>query len=165
MADPIALEDILPEKPEFTLAGQTYTLRAPTAHDRVWMKQFGDENSISAIFQNRSWDQIGKIVYRLLDQKECFQAVTMEEIDDNGESVKRRYTGPELLLMAIQTIDDERVILGALTKAFALSNPLIDKYIQEEILKKNRSEESPAGEKSLISSEASTDTPSTKSGE
>lgn len=137
----IKLEDIFPDEPEFYLSTtkKTYRLRLPTLEDHVWMKRtFGDENNLNKVLKDLQWDQLCRIVYRLLKQedRQDFLATDAEITSDEGEAVTVRLTGPQMLLRSIGSIDEGVKVISALTKAITLSSPMIDEYVKAELKKK-----------------------------
>lgn len=139
-AKELTIEDAFPEKPEFSLqtTGKTYRLRLPNIEDQIWFKKnFGTAQAMVEMFdeKTRDWSKITKVIYRLMEDRSDFlaQAATIE--NDDGERMQVRLTGPEVLMRSI--IGDESIrCLGALSRAMAMSNPVIDKYISEEVKKK-----------------------------
>lgn len=156
--EPLKLEDVIPAKPEFTLrkTGKTHRLRLVGAHDHVWMSQFGSQQEVNRIFEKREWNQLARIVYYFLEDRSDFPATTIKGLDDNGEPQEVRVSGPEMLARSICGIDEEAYVIGAVARAFAASNPLVDKLLEKEIQKKSLSLDLPAGEKSSTSSLQST---------
>jgi hypothetical protein len=156
--EPMKLEDLFPDQPEFYLKekDKTYRLRIPNLGDQVWLKKaFKDENNLKKVFENLEWDEIAKFAYRLLVDRSDFPAQEATAIDDDGEQKKIKLSGPEVLLANITGVEEGLQIIAAINKAVALSSPAIDKAIQEE-LKKNLTV-SPIGENSSISSQPNTD--------
>jgi hypothetical protein len=154
---PISLQDILPTKPEFSIekTKKTYTLRLPNMLDQVWIKEkFGGPERVAQVIQGQDWLEISRIVYRLMDDaaRGDFPAVDAKIINDDGESMQRRLTGPEHLLSCLSGLEETVRMLGALTQAIILSNPLIG----EEVKKKLMAQGIRIGDTSLTLSKAST---------
>lgn len=161
MAKPVEIEDILPQKPEFELGGEVYTLRPPNMLDQVWIKDtFGDE--FGKILPNNDWPRIAKFVYRLLDERgqSDFRARKVKIInEETGEECERFFTAAEVLLTKISNLTEASKIMGAVYRAIAISNPMI-----EEVVKKKMGEElakltpppSSVGQKSSTPSKVST---------
>ncbi len=167
LVDPINLEDVLPEKPEFTLlpfgdgAEIHCRLRICNLEDRVWIKnRFGGEEEIQRIFQERDWDKLAMLVYRLLEDKSPFKLIDKTGHDDVGQEITIRTTGPQSLMQAIKGVEEEVKVLGALTASIRLSSPLVDKHVREEVKKNIAQREGRTGEKSSTVSSVSTDGPS-----
>lgn len=151
------LEDVLPSKPEFTLSknNKTYQLRVIDLDDHVWIKdKYGSAEVVEAHIKNENWTQVILLIYRLLVDKSDFMASESTIIDDDGVEKKAFLTGPFKLLKAFSGPDEAIKAVAALAKSITLSNPLIDKYVKEQIneeIKKKR-----IGVKSLTRSQAST---------
>lgn len=127
------LDQLFPEKPVFVLKNVEHTLRLPNLEDSVWLKNhIGDEKALSEMFTKLDWANICKFVYRLLVNKEQFQAFDETVIDDNGERVTRRVSGPDRLLREISGQEEGARILGALTKAIAMSNPMVNDHVEAQ---------------------------------
>lgn len=160
------LEDIIPTRPEFTLSkmGKTYTLRLPDLSDQAWVKEkYGSAVSLSDAISKYDWEKTLPFIFRLLEDKTDFLASEEEIIDDDGNKKKAMFTGPYKFLRAVQGINEIHAIMGALSKAIMLANPMIAPVLEgvarEEIEKKNRL----TGGKSLISSQVNTVGHSSKS--
>jgi hypothetical protein len=161
----LTLEDIIPEQPEFSLSatGHRYALRSITLDDQVYFRRkFGSQEAIQDAFRTMDWEILSQIIFHLMIDKADFRAQTIEEIDDEGKTVQRTMTGPELLRKAIK-LNETVEILGALNRVIMNSNPVLDRFMRDELKKKleeiNKAAESasPAGDTSSISSQASTD--------
>lgn len=154
---PISLSDILPTKPEFRVekTNKSYLLRLPNMLDQVWIKEkFGGAERVAQVIHGQDWLEISRIVYRLMDDtaRADFPAVDARIINDEGESMHRRLTGPEHLLSSLGGLEETVRMLSALTQAIILSNPIIG----EEVKKKLMAEGIRIGDTSSISSKAST---------
>lgn len=160
------LTDLIPETAKFSLSstGKEYEIRTPNLEDRVEMMRLvgGSEQNVVEVFTQKKWDQICKIVYRLMKDKSDFIAKRETFISDEGIKQEAMVTGPILLLRAIQTQLEAVQMLGALTAAMANGEPLVKEFIQNEV-KKNLALQS-TGESSSTSSPHSTDIPLGNSG-
>ena len=156
------LKDLIPEIAKFYLSstGKEHELRTPNLEDRVEMVRFcgGKDADVLAVFQEKKWDQICKIVYRLLIDRSDFIAKKSKIIDDEGIEREVLVTGPILLLRAVRSQSEAIHMLGALTTALSAGEPLVKEFVASE-LKKNQSLPPLTGEKSSTSSQANTDTP------
>ena len=137
---PISLEDIIPSKPIFTVAGsnKAYRIRPPNMADRVWMKKtFGSEDELQRLIGEKDWQKICRVVYRLLDEKARadFPSTTATFINDEGDKMQGKLSGPDVLLRALSGLEDAVKMLSALTRAIIISNPLIEEAIAEEVKK------------------------------
>lgn len=155
------LTDLIPEKPKFYLKSRDkeFNLRIPNLEDRANLaRMFGSETEVYEAFNKKKWDQICKIVYLLLEEREDFLAFKENKPDQEGILREVLITGPIALLRAVKTQEEAIKMLMALTSAFTESEPLVKEYINNEV-KKNNLEGLSIGEKSLTSSQASMDIP------
>lgn len=151
----VKLEDLLTDRATFKLKAtgeREHTLRLVNLEDQAWIKRtFGAELGIQYIFQQRQWDEIAKIAYRLLEDKAAFPAFDETVIDDEGETVTRRISGPQSFMRAVTGLEECTLVLKALLTSIRLSNPQIDEVLQEELKKNLKKEmEAPAGAQSSI---------------
>ena len=155
------LEEFLPEKPVFHLSktGKDYELRLPNLSDRVhFLGQYKHFERINQIFKTLEWTEITRIAYRLLIDRSDFMASEEEVIDDDGNSVKVKVTGPQKLLRSISGETEGSQLLAAITSAITLSEPIIRDFVHEEVKKKIKAQNDPlTGEKFTTPSPASTD--------
>ena len=162
MLDPesMQLEDLMPEKPVFTLSstGKEYTLRVPNLEDKVEMIRLcGGQEQVLKVFQELNWSVICKIVYRLMIDKSDFLAKREKRINDEGIEEEVLVTGPIMLLRAIKTQAEAISMLQAFNAASVASEPLMKDYVDTEL--KKSLHESSTGEKSLNSLQPSMATP------
>lgn len=162
------LQDFFPKKPEFLISstGRLYSFRIPNLEDRARFREMlgGSDERIGLVFKNLEWDVIAKLAYRLLEQKEEFPARVVRELNDDGEMVEKLLTGPGVFMRTMQgSIEEAFKMLGALTAALRLGDPLIDKAVEETILKEKKSLLNRTGAKSSTASQVSTDTPQSSS--
>lgn len=154
------LEDLIPEKPTFTLAatGKSYELRIPNYEDKLtFVRMCGGEDQIKLVFQERRWSDICKIVYRLMVDKSDFPATRDKQLDDDGIEQDVLVTGPIMLLRAIRTQSEAIGMLGAFNAASVASEPLIGEFVAGELKKNSLALQT--GERSSTSSPVSTATP------
>lgn len=135
MAKPkvISLEDILPAKPEFMLGGRIFKLRPPNMLDQVWIKTTWGA-AFANILPEEDWPQVARFVYHQLDHagQTHFRARKVPTLNElTGEEGERFCTGAEVLLASIANQQEFLAVLGAVYRAIAISNPLV-----EEIAKK-----------------------------
>ncbi len=145
------LEDFFSEGKTFSLnsTGKTYELRLPTLADGAFIKAtYGDAIGFQKALEGMDWPLIILFIYRLLKEKSDFLAEDITEIDDSGEQVTRRMSGPEKLLSAISGQAEGLKILTALTQAIAESNPEAKKAMQDEIKKNKKMLQKSVGKKS-----------------
>lgn len=134
------IEQVFKNGASFYLAStkKEYELRLPNLSDGAWIKEtYGDSLGFQKALEQMDWQKIVLFIYRLLKDKSDFLAEDIKEINDLGEQVERRITGPEKFFNAISTQDEGLKILGAMTQAVADSNPIAKKALKEEI-KKNK---------------------------
>jgi len=161
------LEDLIPEKPTFTLASTSkeYTLRVPNLEDKVEISRMcGGAVAVTKAFEQRDWTKICPIVYRLMIDKSDFLASKEKKINDDGFETETMILGPIKLLRAIQTQSESIALLGALTTAITASEPLIEEYVRGELKKSlENNPDLSTGESSSTPLPPSTDTPSMSS--
>lgn|SRR3990167_4065428 len=128
------LADMIPERAVFVIDGKEYWLREVTLADHAWIQHtFG--NQIEIIFKEQKMVEIGKIIYRLLEDKSDFLPADISDFDDNGEAVKRRISGPERFLSRIKGPAKQLELFNALLKTIGISQPIMD-----ELEKKTQSQ-------------------------
>lgn len=138
----IKLEDLVPEGSEFTLksTGLTYKLRAFTMQDEIWLaKTFGE--GIKEIFEKAKMQEICKIVFHQLENKEDFCKREVKIINEDGEEVKGTIGGVDLLISLISGMDEKLNIINALLATIGISRGVMEK-IQEDTEKKKSNEPS-----------------------
>lgn len=135
------LEDLIPEKAAFKLSstGKEYELRIPNLEDRVdFVKLCGGQDQVLKVFEEKRWNEICRIVFRLMKDKSDFIAKKESQIDDEGFEREVIITGPVRLLRAVVTQEEAIHMLGALTSAISAGEPLVQAFLQSEV-KKNMS--------------------------
>lgn len=162
------LQDLLPTQPEFFVkkTGKTYTIRKVGVRDHAWMiNKHGSQEKANAVFKEQNHLGIAQCVYHLLtqEQRADFLAKEIDTVTDDGEKLKIKMTGPEVLLDSLE--DDELdAMVGALIKAMMNGSPIAEQAIlkaaEEEKKRMEEGMSQPTGDKSSISSPQSTDTPS-----
>ena len=156
------LEDVIPETPEFEIKkiGKSYRLRLVTIEDHVWFRtKFGGWEKVIESIQKQQWENVAKIAFHLLEDKSDFRARTEKVIDDDGEEVEVRFTGPDLLLKSLTGLEEAVAMLGAINASIANSSPLIKEAMKTELKKNLKNLESQTGEPSSTSSLQNMDTP------
>lgn len=134
----IKLEDLVPEGSEFTLksTGLTYKLRAFTMQDEIWIaKTFGE--GIKDIFEKARMQEICRIVYHQLENKEDFCKREVKIINEEGEEVTGQVGGVDLLISLISGMDEKLNIINALLATIGISRGVMEK-LQEDTEKKNQ---------------------------
>jgi len=142
-SEAVTLEDIIPMKPEFFLAAKnkTYSVRPPNLSDRVWIREtFGSEEAMREMIGNQDFEQICRLVYRLMasEDRADFLAQQVDIVNEEGDKLTKRFTGPQVLFVSLAGLEEGVKVIGALGRAIMLSNPLIAKAVEEEV-KKNLS--------------------------
>lgn len=161
----IKIEDIIPEKPEFYVRklDKRFSLRLVDLDDSVWIRsKIGSAERLQEICSKLEWEEICKIVFRLLEDKSDFMAYECEEINDDGEKIRVKVSGPRALLKAVTGLEEGVKMLGALNSSMAKSNPIVDRALREEVKKKIAANQT--GERSSTPSPVNTDGPSSTSG-
>lgn len=134
----ISLEDLLPQSAELELNGRVFTLRPIDLDDQVWLRnKFGDEK-LNFIFQNQEMESISQIVYHQLSYEDKLElkAVEINDIDDDGNEIVLKVTGPMLLRKMIKGPIDSLKVVNALLHTIGISQPVLDKLAEQEIKKK-----------------------------
>lgn len=137
MKKEISLEDIFPDKPEFTANGVTIKVRPPNIADQAWLKKNYSPERLHEILTTQEWLEIGKIIYYFMDEEERakFPSTTATITNEEGDSVQRKLTGPEHLIQSVKNLSEGTGMLAALVKAISISNPIVS-----EMIKKNFSQ-------------------------
>ncbi len=106
--------------------------------DQVWFKEkYPGDETLGGILQSLNWQEICKIVYRLLtpEARAEFPATVAKDLDENGEPTEMKLTGPEHLLVSLGDLNECLGMLTALTRAIMLSNPLAAEMVESEVKK------------------------------
>lgn len=154
------LEELIPENPIFHLkkTGSSYELRPPNLEDRVMITRISGGDDLKKIFEEARWDDICRIIYRLMLDKSDFLASKESSVDDNGFLVERMVDGPTKLMRAVTSQDESNKMVGALIAAITAGEPQVREYIQNEVKKNQDRMDQMSGEKSSTSSPPSMDT-------
>jgi len=129
------LLDIIPKKSEITLNGKEYELRPVSLSDETWMnRQFGSE--LQAIFSELRMIEICRIVYHLLADRRDFPSEMRDDFNDDGDPVKLKVKGYEVLMGHVHGKKHQLDIINALLENIGLSQPLLDKATSSAPLKK-----------------------------
>jgi len=158
----IELEDVFPDKPEFTLESteKTYKLRLFSLADRSWLEKNYPGKELKKVLNPKNPDYVetARIVYHQMEDKSDFLAERTTKIDDDGVEQKYLMTGPAKLLDAIKGLEEMTRVVSALTRAIVNSEPKMKDHIESEIKKKMKeANEALHGPKSLMQSKESTD--------
>lgn len=156
----IDLEDLIPMTGEFSLEATgaiVHQLRPITLQDQVWIKdKFGDAQALQKILEGTKLKELCQLIYHQLLDKSHFRASVVKEINDEGDEVERKITGPEALASCVSTKKEQLAIYKALLKTIGVSEPMLEEVLGggESAKKKQPSQpqpssnEVPAGEKS-----------------
>lgn len=89
------------------------------------------------MMQERDWPNIVRVVFHHLsnEDKKDFLAQDAKIINDDGEEMEVRLTGPEVLMLKIVGDEAEKV-LAAFTRALMLGNPIVEIAVMDELKKK-----------------------------
>lgn len=138
----ITLEQIIPETGEFKLkkTGKTYKLRECSIADESWMKQkFGDR--LEKIFADIDMQEISKIVFRLMDDKDKEEFIRRDVTfidEETGEKKQTQIGGAELLYYhivgPIEKIEIFRALLATIGVSRQLQDSLMEKVEKKTIL-------------------------------
>jgi hypothetical protein len=130
MNSTIKIEELVPEDATFTLkkTGKTYRLRAITVSDEIWItRTFGER--IESIFKEVKMEDVCKVIFHQLekDDKEDFLAKDVDIINEEGERLKVKIGGAELLSALISGHSEKLHLFEALLTTMGLSRPIRDK--------------------------------------
>lgn len=140
----IDLADLIPKDSELSLEvngkKETFKIRMINMDDHVWFKKaFGNNpNVLQDAISGMDAEKVVKIVYRLMDQegKKHFPAMTIKEIDDDGNMTEKTISGPENLRRNLKWPQGLMDVTKALLEVVGLSSPVLDD-MDLEVLKKN----------------------------
>jgi hypothetical protein len=135
----IKLSEMIPDRPEFELSNYSgvIKLRVPNMMDHAWLQdRYPDSETFKKVLDPNkpNWKEIARIVYQLMDMdsKRFFAAQDVEDIGEDGPITVRR-SGPDMVLLSIQTTVEAVKMMGALTRAIALSNPIIEEEVKKKM--------------------------------
>lgn len=120
------LDKIYPTLPEFTINEKIYHLKLVSVADQVWLSEkLGGMDKVQLMFHptNPDLGAIIKFSYRLLQEKQDFLAKDVETINDEGETLIRRMSGPEVMMTAMKPHEITGIV-EALKESFEKSNPV-----------------------------------------
>lgn len=131
MAKPLKLEEMAPEAVGiviYDLDGVTQiplTLRPFSIDDQVWLKNNYTPEELQLAFNAVNMHEITKITYHQLDDesKRKLLAVETTEINDEGDEVSVRYTGPQRFRKGVVGVGHMALIMQALMKSIGISMP------------------------------------------
>jgi hypothetical protein len=154
MAKQIDLEDLIPATGEFKLeaTGETvHTLRPITLQDQVWINdKFGGPEELKKILEGTKLKELCQLIYHQLVDKRHFPSVVEEQINDEGDSVTRKLTGPEMLASSIVSKKEQLNVYKALLKTIGVSEPMLEDALGDSKKKDLEPLQAPlVGEKSL----------------
>lgn len=165
---PIEFKEFVPRGDSFYLrkTDKRYTLNPMTLLDEDWIREnIGEE--INVLFQKMNMRDLCRVAFHQMceEDKEDFLAREATFIDDKGEKIKRKIGGAELLCHFISGPHEKKDLTEALYQTAGFSRAMIEKWIKDQAEKKqpeNKKKEphhdDPSiGQKSLTSSQASTD--------
>ena len=158
------LAEIFPENATFSLSktGKEYHLRIVNLEDQVWVRNnLGNENDIKKMFENLEFEKICRFVYRLLIEKNDFTSYMENTINDDGDLIDQKVSGPQAFMRCVQGQNEALKIIVALTSAIIASDPIVKELVNTEVKKK--AQELQAGMKSLTQSQVNMDGPKNKS--
>jgi hypothetical protein len=168
----ITLADICPQPGKFSLklTGKEYTLRPITIADQAWISErFGKQ--LQDIFREVRSKEIAQLAYHQMDEQSKAEFEPKDVVihnEDTGERTNSKIGGWRLFAAQVSGMVEMEGIFKALLHCIGISQPLIDELeaeVKAEELKKKVSQEEalPAGVASSTDSQASTDTPLTRS--
>ena len=156
MIEEIKLEDLVPTGASFTLrkTGKTYRLNAISLGDEMWMQEtFGE--GLSAVFSKMKMKEVCRILFHQLveEDKADFAATDVVFMNEEGETLRKRVGGAELLYIQVSGFAEKIEIFEALMQTLGCSRPVLEKLTGVEREKKSLQ---PTGPESLTFSRMST---------
>ena len=141
----IPLGSICPREGKFFLSSRNkeYTLRKVNLDDQVWMKEtFKDEEHIQRMMEGMDVDSLSKFAYHQLklEDKKDFLAADIEDVNDDGELVKRRLKGYEVFRQAASGTEEFINIYKALLHTIGISQPIIDQATSQRVDEEKKSD-------------------------
>lgn len=140
MDQPIELEDIIPEPGEFILrktGDRVHRLRPINLEDHTWItKNIGDEKRVKEIMEGKDLAELCKLIYHQLEDRAQFPSRLEVQINDEGDEVERKITGPQALAQCVVSKIDQRDLYVALLKTIGISQPILDKILNKDVKKK-----------------------------
>lgn len=128
MKHKLTLEDLSPTEATFQLdeyKDKVFTLRKVSMMDRkLWSAKYGGDKEVQKIFLEGANDKMLELAYHQLKDKDCFPTV-------------------EDFLSKIYSATETSNVIRALTVTMGISQPIIDKMIQEEIEAKEKEDPKP----------------------
>lgn len=107
---PLKLQDLVPKETTFTLSGfpgQSFTLGRWTLRVRIWVSERYTPEQLQAIFKETKIEDIGKIAYYLLKEKDKFPT-------------------EDAFFEAVSSVQDLINVITALLGAIGIGEPEID---------------------------------------
>jgi len=132
----IDLKDLNPEEASFEIKGKTYTFRKLSLRDKAWyQRNFGKDATNIFNENNPDVETMLKCVFYQLnnESKAHFLAKDIEEIDPNGEPIKRRKYAWEFFGELIEGARDTELVMTEYIRCMMGSQPILD-----EIAKMNK---------------------------
>ena len=128
---------IVPTEQEVELLGKTYTLRKWSLRVDAWIEEkFKMEKK--DFLENLNSSRFAHIVFHLLKDKKDFAALEVEDYDDDGKLKKRVLTGPERIMEAIETPEQQTQIAKAVFRSYGLSQAIVEDIVRMSTKKKKK---------------------------
>jgi len=135
---PVSIKDLKPQEASIILhvKGQdkSYKMRGVNLDDWVWMSEHFGQDPSKSLSKAIPLNDMAKICYRLLIDKEDFLSEETEVITDDGDKITRKVTGPEKLKKALIGFEGIDALSTAFTRCLGVGEMSPEEM---EILVKN----------------------------
>lgn len=131
---------IIPQNAKLEIKGKEYILRKMTLADEAWLQDTFGGDALEKIFSEIKLSELCRILYRVLDDKKDFLAKDVEEVNDDGELVKRRLKGHEVLMQSLEGKQVQIDIVEAILQTIGISRPMLEELQGSEEPKKKQTQ-------------------------
>ena len=100
-----------------------HKLKRFTLADEIWMlNEFGED--LANIFnkENFNMDIISRIVFRLLEDKSMYKAISVIDYDEDGEEIEKKIGGYKLFQRSIVGVKEKIKVLNACVENINVSS-------------------------------------------
>jgi len=133
----IDLDFLIPEEATLEVDGTDYILRPVSLKDQMWAKnKFGTTTGEN--LTDLDFDQLAQFVYHQMDSdgKRAFPYTETEDFDDDGKEVTVKTPGWQTLQDQFKGPKGMVKMMKSFLKVVGISQPLIDKTVEDETKKK-----------------------------
>ena len=133
----IDFKKLIPQDTTFkTQSGDEYLVRSITLEDMAhWQNSIG-EKKLEEAFDGKNYEIIAKCIYRLLslDDRRKFMSETIIDINEDGDEVEVKITGPQVFLRSLRGgISDEQNLYLALLKARGIDADVLMGNLESQV--------------------------------